>query len=381
MLRTFSILLSFIILTSFPLPAFAIEDPLARANNKIGIHVLFPSELTEAASLVNSNGGEWGYVVVPIQKSDRDLEKWQSFMDGAKQHKLIPIVRLATDGDYFNTEVWREPKEADILDFANFLNSLRWPVKNRYVIVFNEVNRDDEWGGQADPAEYASLLSYAALVFKSLNEDFFVISAGLDNASINGNGAINQFDYLRRMDQAVPGIFNQIDGISSHSYPNPGFASHPLASTRISISSFTYERLLAESLTSGKKLPVFITETGWSSDAIDSEKISEYYDIAFSSVWNDPGIVAVAPFLLRADFGPFQKFAFIKNGAFTGQYEEIRDMQKVKGKPSVNKDVLGAESETKNTHVKTKKFESKDDVSYFSKNEVILETLKFFFGI
>lgn len=362
-------------------PANAIEDPLAKPNNRIGIHLLFPTELQEASALVNANGGEWGYVVIPIKKSDRDLKKWQEFMDKCREYKLIPIVRLATDGDYFNTKVWRKPKEEDVLDFANFLNSLNWPVKNRYVIIFNEVNRDDEWGGKANASEYASLLSYSILVFKSLDQDFFVISSGMDNASINGNGAINQFTYFRQMDSAVPGIFNQIDGISSHAYPNPGFASHPLASHQMSILSFAYERDLAESMTNGKKLPVFITETGWSGEVISQDTLSEYYRIAFSKVWNDPGVVAVTPFLLRADFGPFQKFSFLKSDGFTKQYEGIKNMQKVKGEPTLNQQVLGTEIATDSSVVETKRFVKKAESSHFSKKDVILETLKFFFGL
>ena len=113
-----------------PKPSFAIENPLSSPNNKIGVHILFASEINKAAELVNSNGGDWGYVVIPIQSGDRDLEKWQKFMNDARKLHVIPIIRLATEGDYFNTSVWRKPSEEDVLDFANFLNSLEWPVKN-----------------------------------------------------------------------------------------------------------------------------------------------------------------------------------------------------------------------------------------------------------
>src|SRR3989344_2545451 len=134
-----------------PTVSYAIEDPLAVPNNKFGVHILFPDELKDARTLVNSENGDWGYVTIPIQATDKDIVKWQKFMDDAKELHLIPIVRLSTEGDYFNTNVWRKPTEADILDFANFLNSLNWPVKNRYITVFNEVNRANEWGGQVNP--------------------------------------------------------------------------------------------------------------------------------------------------------------------------------------------------------------------------------------
>src|SRR6185503_18523404 len=124
-----------------------------------------------------------------IQAGDKDVDKWQDFLNQCAKLHVIPILRLATEGDYFNTAVWRKPTSLDVLDFANFLTDLTWPTKNRYIIVFNEVNRGDEWGGQPNAGEYADILSYAVTVFKSKSPDFFIISAGLDNAAANTNTA------------------------------------------------------------------------------------------------------------------------------------------------------------------------------------------------
>jgi hypothetical protein len=327
----------------FVQPVLAAENPLAVANNKIGIHILDPSELPAAAQLVNSNGGDWGYVTIPIQSGDENLVKWQLFMNACKKYHVIPIIRLATQGDYFNTQVWRTPDENDILDFANFLNSLDWPTKNRYVIIYNEVNRADEWGGQADPATYAKLLSFAVTVFKSANPDFFVISAGLDNAAPNlGTTYINEYNYITQMNQAIPGIFNQVDGIASHSYPNPGFSQPPDSTSTMGVGSFIHERSLIESM-SNKQLPVFITETGWSSSSVSPDTEVQYYTQTFNTIWNDPDIVAITPFLLNAGAGPFAQFSFIDaNGNKTEQYQYFYTMKKVKGVPSFPTHVLGA---------------------------------------
>jgi len=338
----------FIILTTLLLlyhisavPSLAVVDPLAQPNNKFGIHILFPNEIDEAASLVNSNNGDWGYVVIPIQAGDMDVPKWQQFMDMCKQKHIIPILRLATEGDYFNTSVWRKPDAVDILDFANFLNSLSWPVKNRYVIVFNEVNRADEFGGVVDPASYAKLLSYAVTVFKSINPDFFIIPAGMDNAAANTPVSMNEYDYFRAMHAAVPGIFNQIDGLASHSYPNPGFAQAPSVINGESIASFQFEKNLIQTMTN-KQLPVFITETGWSTDSIPGTVIANYYQQAFSTIWNNPYIVTVAPFLIQANSGPFVPFSFITAAnAQTPEYTTIASMPKVKGSPVISSKVLG----------------------------------------
>lgn len=321
--------------------ALALENPLSVPNNKFGIHILFPEEISQAAKLVNSNGGSWGYVTIPIQATDKDLLKWQKFMDQAKIHKIIPIIRIATENYFFNTTVWRKPTESDIVDHANFLTSLVWPTKNRYVTVFNEVNRGDEWGGDPNPEEYAEILSATAHEFKARSDDFFIISAGLDNASVTIPGqSINQFEYLRRMYQAVPQVFSQIDGLSSHSYPNPAFAKPPSQQDQMSIASFRFEKDLVKRL-SDKDLPIFITETGWSTDKVSEDLLVSYYKYAFTHVWNDEKVVAVTPFILSAGGGPFMQFSFLKNGSEPSEnHKALTTLPKSKGAPIFPKTIL-----------------------------------------
>ena len=298
------------------------------------IFYLLP-EVDEAADLVNSSGGDWGYVTIPIQASDRDLVKWQNFMDECGRKHLIPILRLATTGDYFVQGSWSEPSDYDVLDFANFLNSLNWPTKNRYVVVFNEPNRGDEWGGTPDPKSYAEILQYASVIFKQTNPNFFIISAGLDNAAANIPGqSIDEFTFMQGMNDAVPGIFSEIDGLGSHSYPNPGFVASP-STDREGIYSFYYQNNYVAELT-GKLLPVFITETGWTADKISYLTQVNYYSDAFANYWNDPNVVAVTPFILRADQGSFANFSFIAGGQQTEVYKAYRNMSKVKGEPQID---------------------------------------------
>lgn len=323
-------------LTLISKDVLAIDDPLNTANNKFGIHILFTSELEKARELVNSNGGDWGYVTIPIQGTDKDLEKWQKFMDDCSRLHLIPIIRIATENHYFNTGVWRKPDVSDILDFANFLNSLEWPVKNRYVIIFNEVNRGDEWEGNPDPGEYAQILNYTTKVFKSLTHDFFIISAGLDNASANSNTAFNQYNFMRLMDEEVSGIFGQIDGLGSHSYPNPAFSLAPWIITDKSINSFKFEKDLAFEL-SGKNLPVFIAETGWSLEKVPESQIAQYFKYAFENAWSDKNIVAVTPFLLQAGTKPFSYFSFLdENGGYNETARTFMEIPKTKGNPTIS---------------------------------------------
>lgn len=345
----------FYVLFLLPNYSFAIEDPLSLPNNKFGVHILFPEEINEAAKLVNSSGGDWGYVIIPIQAGDRDLEKWQKFMNDAGRLHVIPIIRLATEGNYFNTIVWGKPTEEDVLDFANFLNSLVWPVKNKYIVVFNEVNRSDEWEGNLNPKEYAEILRYASEVFKSLSPDFFIISSGLDNAAPNIFGKyMNEYDYMVTMNDAVPAIFGLIDGLGSHSYPNPGFRQMPYTLTSQSIYSFNFERNLAYRL-SGKNLPVFITETGWSKEALSESQIGQYFKYAFQYVWIDKDIVVVTPFLLEAGTWPFSQFSLINgNGRTSEIFLALQEIPKTKGKPTINYGMsLFSDFAPKNLPIKT----------------------------
>jgi len=285
----------------------AITDPFVSPNNKIGIHILSPDEIETTAKLVNNDRqAAWGYVVVPIQSTDRNRDKWQKFLDKCKELKIIPIIRIATTA---TGPHWDPPSEFDLLDFANFLDDLKWPIKNRYVIFFNEVNRADEFGGTVNPEKYAESLDLAIDIFKSKSEDFFVMPAGLDNAASDKKTSLNWKIYLQRMHNQKPDIFNKIDGWVSHAYPNPDFSSRPDQKGENKINSFEYDLIELKKYT-GKRLPIFITEAGWSNKYLSDRQIALYYQYAFGNVWNHPQIIAVAPFLLNAQDGPFKQFSF-----------------------------------------------------------------------
>ena len=105
----------------------------------------------------------------------------------------------------------------------------------------------------------------------------------MDNAAATTNTTYNEYTFLTKMNQAVPGIFNQIDGLGSHSYPNPAFAQPPSLISNESITSFRYESNLVDSVCS-KQLPIFITETGWSRDSLTDVTIANYFPTAFAKV-------------------------------------------------------------------------------------------------
>lgn len=336
---------------------FAVENPLTVANNKFGIHIISPTieEASSAAQLVNSTGGDWGYVTIVIQSNDRKKDKWQEFFNVLRRFHLVPIVRLAI---YPVTSYWEKPKEEDSKVWADFLDSLVWPTKNRYVVVYNEPNHAQEWGNSADPKEYAQILSQTIDALKQKSEDFFVLNAGLDASAPNSPPEyFDEASFLAEMEKSFPGIFEKLDGWVSHSYPNPGFVGSPTAFGRGSVRTFLWE---LSTIKTNKHLPVFITETGWKhAEGINydrylptSSTVGEYLKTAFSQPWSDPNIVAVSPFLLSYEEPLFTHFSFKKpanqgssqdniakvlgseSSPYYPQYDTVSNMGKVKGAPA-----------------------------------------------
>lgn len=320
----------------------AITNPLSVPNNKFGIHIIqaTPDESSPAASLVNNNG-DWGYVTFLIESKDRNEAKWQEFFNDLRRKHLIPIVRLATKP--VNSH-WEKPYEKEYEAWADFLDKLNWPTKNRYVIIYNEPNHAQEWGNFVDPKLYAKVLDQTITALKNKSRDFFVLNAGFDaSAPHQPPKYFDEALFLKEMEKAVPGIFNKLDGWVSHPYPNPGFLGSPNGIGRGTVKGYAWELQQLRSLGLSKNLPVFITETGWvHAEGINhdprypgADTVAEYYKTAFANAWTDPLIVAVTPFLLDYQETPFDHFSFKKttNSDYYPQYRIIKDMPKTAGKP------------------------------------------------
>lgn len=326
----------------------AISDPLSVPNNKYGIHIISATreEASEAARLVNNNG-DWGYITVLAESGDRNEQKWQEFFNELRRRHLIPIVRLTTKPDNGN---WERPYEGEETAWADFLDKLIWPVKNRYIIIYNEPNHGSEWGGTVDPEGFAVTTNRTIDALKQKSEDFFILNAGFDASAPNQPPKyMDQEEFMKKMDSAVPGIFNKFDGWVSHSYPNPGFIGKPDDRGRGTVRTWEWEQSLLNSLGVKKVLPIFITETGWKhSDGINvnnnypgPDTVGQYYKQAFENAWANSRIVAVTPFLLNYQEPPFDHFSFKKNGNLENAEKDyhlpfyiLSDAQKIKAKPT-----------------------------------------------
>lgn len=315
MIKKVSILVVFLLLflTSVK-SSYAIVDPFDVPNNKFGIHIFNERDLENAANLVNSNGGDWGYVTVVITEAERDHGRWQKVFDQMRRLHLIPIVRLATKAE---GGTWNAPQEAEINNWVAFLNSLNWVIQNRYIVINNEPNHAAEWGGRIDPESYATYLKEISQKLKAASPDFFILPAGLDPSSTNTSTSMTETRFMSQMMQAEPDIFNFIDGWTSHAYPNGG------------INVYSSELSFI-----GKRMPIFITETGWANNKYTESQISTNFINAFTNTWNDSRIIAVTPFILDYTTPPFDVYSWKKNdGTFYSFYSDVQKIRKIKGTP------------------------------------------------
>lgn len=329
-------------------------------NNKFGIYTNNAgADLDLAAELVNSNGGDWGWILVPMNVHEGGTDNWNSLFSKMSQKHLIPIIQLI-EPDARN----KVPREAEIDDIAKFLGSLSWPTKLKVVSAFNEVNASEYWGGKIDPEGYAKILNRLIDQLKLQSSDFFVLNGAFNASAQTGDPTnvnciktdlgvnscyLSEIGYLAKMDSAVPGIFKKLDGWASHVYPFPAYKGRP-GDTRVgaesafeagrnTIHSYQFElRLLKRDY--GITLPVFITETSWPHkegqtihpEWYDAATVAGYYKQAFVSYFlPDRNIVAVAPFSLTNNF---DNFAFVAtDGTKFPQWDALVGISKTSGNP------------------------------------------------
>jgi hypothetical protein len=310
-------------------------------NNIFGIHIHDDNDLEDAAKLVNSNGGDWGYVTLVIRKDDRNSQKWQETFDKMRRLHLIPILRIATRQQNGG---WEKPSFDEIDGWVLFLNNLNWVTQKRFVIIGNEPNHAKEWGNELNPEEYSNYLLEFSKKLKTATNEFFILPAGFDASAPTDSIHMDEAQYIRRMFTENENVFEYIDGWSSHSYPNPNFSASATKTGRISIKSYEWELSLLKNLGFERELPVFITETGWIHSKngrnrnLTPSAVSDRFVTAYSDIWlKDERVHAVTPFILNYQETPFNIFSWKdESGEYYEFYYDVQDITKVEGKPIQN---------------------------------------------
>ena len=287
---------------------FSSSKELCAAGEVMGMHILQPEEITKVRKIFEDD--VWRYITIPLTIDDtQDWRRWQIFFNEAHREKLIPIIRLATRYDQ-EKDCWTIPNRKEIVGLVSFLSSLNWYQEEKLVIVFNEVNHANEWGGKIDPFAYTHILKFTSNWLRSESLNFKILPAAMDLAAANAFPSMEAFNYIESMYRIDSEIFDYIDYWNSHSYPNPGFSASPRNSGQNSLRGFNYELNYLKEKTA-RDFQVFITETGWMSHYLINYYLSDYYLYALENVWNDERILAVTPFVMKGDPGPFSSFSFL----------------------------------------------------------------------
>jgi hypothetical protein len=159
---------------------------------------------------------------------------------------------------------------------------------------------------------------------------------------------MDAFEFMKKMNESVPGIFDKLDGWASHSYPQPNFSGNPHNTGRWSVQAYSTELdFLKQVLKVNKDLPVFITETGWAhaegenynTSYLPVDKVAEYFETAYKDIWlKDDRVRAVMPFTIWFKH-PYDHFSWINDDKVPyAQYDTIKKMHKTKGKPPILND-------------------------------------------
>ena len=307
-------------------------------NNKFGMYInASAAQVGEVAPLINSNGGDWGWVLVPMDVRQRDASLWQSIFEACKTHHIKPLIQL------FNNNTC-DVNEMDFNGLAEFFNELSWPTKHLYISIFNEVNAKDYWCEKLAPEEYAVVLNTAIESFKAVNQNFFLMPAGFNSSCRSGPRYLDEEDYLLRMNAAVPGIFGKIDGWANHAYPQPEFSGdfyNPPSwyGVRDQIENYKWEMGLLQRHFGVSGLPIFITETGWAhqegsmpkKEYKHSSVTARYFDDGYRNHWlPNNQIVAILPFVWYKTDAP--NFNWRRDdGSFYPQYDVVMSFPKVAG--------------------------------------------------
>jgi hypothetical protein len=200
------------------------------------------------------------------------------------------------------------------------------------VIAGNEPNLGREWGGEVDAAGYAAYLARSVDVFAD-SERFKVVNGPLDASNGTEMPKMQDaYEFLARMEAAVPGIFARLAGWASNPYSVPHHGDHL---------RYTHRAYEAELAAIGRDMPVLITEAGHLNTG-DEQEIAAFYEAAFRDWMADPRVVAVTPLFWHPDRGVYWMFDFDKDGKVVDKsptYELIRRLPRPRGSPEYAPDL------------------------------------------
>jgi hypothetical protein len=322
------LLLQVITPTSWAAPAAGPTDnPAAVANNPVGVNLVRwwePHFVNAAAELVNSGGGDWGYVTVVLVDDDRNYpERFQAFLDQCAKLHITPVIRVGTTFD-LDAELWKRPEWRDAELWYRYFERMRWPTALRHLVVGNEPNLGREWGGAVDGPMYARYLAWWIEVFG--DRPYYRMYNGALDAS-NDTGMPDRqdmFEFIADMKKGVPDIFDRLHGWASNPY-HFWWQSRELR--------YTFRSYEVELEAIGRDLPVLIVESALA-HIDDPRQIADYYQMAFEWWLNDKRVLAATPLFWNPEENSFWLFDVGRDGTLRSAapaYHRIKFIDKPAG--------------------------------------------------
>jgi hypothetical protein len=332
-MRLVSVLAGFLLVTGgllgLPRVVTADSSPTGdQRNNPIGINVIRWTEnqyLWAASDLVNSAGGDWGYITITLVDQDRnDPSRLQRILNQCAHRHLTPIIRVATRFD-LRTATWSRPEWDGPYRWRELFSDLQWPTTLKYVVVGNEPNLGREWGGEVDPGGYARYLDKWLEAFAD-DPSFRIFNGALDASNDTSMpDRMDEFEFIDAMREEVPSLVDRLHGWASNPY-------HFWWGTE---ARFTYKAYEAELDYLGRDMPVIVME--FHAFEIDEPRmVAEYYAEAYDYWLADPRIIAITPFFWNPESDSFWMYQVNPDGTVADAsptYHWLRSLPKRAGSP------------------------------------------------
>jgi hypothetical protein len=312
-------------------------------NNKFGVHLISPTdeEIRDACrNLANMNTVSptkaWGgKLILTLVKDQINLETLQRFHDIAREEGCVFIHPIKNS---FADPYWKPIDQSTIDFFENIFKDLRPSSKYLYVVLGNEVNRGDEWGGTCSGTAYAHIAKSAAEQFKKTVPNIQIGLSGLDAYAPQNGFYCDQDNFLKDVVLAEPRLIDDlIDFQVVHEYPNADM-------TGVLQNIWSSEKNTLKNLGVGKDLPVVISEIAWRRHkGLSQINAANRLQQAMEKLNNEPRVWAITPFVYKFCGSPFDQFSLLSCNVKTATgetidkpnavFDAVAALQKIKGDP------------------------------------------------
>ncbi len=245
-----------------------------------GFARLSDGELADDLDRMRSIGVTWIRIDVPwsVVEAEQGSFDWSStdrLIDAARSRGFAVLALLAYTPTWANngapSDKYPPVESADFARFAAEASARYAPRGVHAWEVWNEPNLADFWAPAPDPIAYAQLLSAAAEAIRAVDDEAFVISAGLAPGQDDLAASQSPESFLVEMFRQLPA--GTVDAVGIHPY------SFPADPTDRSERWNTFGRLpeiaaLIARLT-GESTPLWSTEFGAPFDPNDPQRQAE----------------------------------------------------------------------------------------------------------